>query len=154
MLPSDLSALSTFLLVAEERSFTRAAKRSGLSPSAVSHAMRALEEEAGVRLVARTTRSVSLTRLEKSSSVTSARRLRKEEKLWRRSPVGGTRLPAAFVSCFRDSRSPRYSPPNSDNLPASTPRSFSMSPPMIADGTSSPMALMQASTSGNTSRKT
>lgn len=61
MLPRDLSSLSTFLLVAEERSFTRAAKRQGVSPSAVSHSMRALEEELGVRLLARTTRSVSLT---------------------------------------------------------------------------------------------
>jgi DNA-binding transcriptional LysR family regulator len=61
MLPSDLSALSTFLLVAEERSFTRAAKRLGVSPSAVSHSMRSLEEDLGVRLLARTTRSVALT---------------------------------------------------------------------------------------------
>jgi len=61
MLPADLSALSVFLVVAEERSFTRAAKRQGVSPSAVSHSMRALEEEVGVRLLARTTRSVSLT---------------------------------------------------------------------------------------------
>jgi DNA-binding transcriptional LysR family regulator len=61
MLPKDLSALTTFLAVAEERSFTRAAKRQGVSPSAVSHAMRALEEELGVRLLARTTRSVALT---------------------------------------------------------------------------------------------
>jgi DNA-binding transcriptional LysR family regulator len=61
MLPRDLSSLSTFLLVAEERSFTRAAKRQGVSPSAVSHSMRALEEEVGVRLLARTTRSVALT---------------------------------------------------------------------------------------------
>lgn len=61
MLPSDLSALATFLVVAEERSFTRAAKRRNVSPSAVSHAMRALEEELGVRLLARTTRSVALT---------------------------------------------------------------------------------------------
>jgi DNA-binding transcriptional LysR family regulator len=61
MLPNDLSALTTFLVVAEERSFTRAAKRKGVSPSAVSHSMRALEEEIGVRLLARTTRSVSLT---------------------------------------------------------------------------------------------
>lgn len=61
MLPSDLSALATFLVVAEERSFTRAAKRQRVSPSAVSHAMRALEEEVGVRLLARTTRSVALT---------------------------------------------------------------------------------------------
>jgi DNA-binding transcriptional LysR family regulator len=61
MLPNDLSALATFLLVAEERSFTRAAKRQGVSPSAVSHAMRTLEEEVGVRLLSRTTRSVALT---------------------------------------------------------------------------------------------
>lgn len=61
MLPRDLSALSTFLAVAEERGFTKAAKRLGVSPSAVSHAMRSLEEEIGVRLLARTTRSVALT---------------------------------------------------------------------------------------------
>jgi len=61
MLPHDLTALATFLVVAEERSFTRAAKRQSVSPSAVSHAMRALEEDVGVRLLARTTRSVSLT---------------------------------------------------------------------------------------------
>jgi DNA-binding transcriptional LysR family regulator len=61
MLPSDLGALATFLVVAEERSFTRAAKRQGVSPSAVSHAMRALEEELRIRLLARTTRSVALT---------------------------------------------------------------------------------------------
>jgi DNA-binding transcriptional LysR family regulator len=61
MLPRDLRSLSTFLLVAEERSFTRAAKRQGVSPSAVSHSMRTLEEEVGVRLLARTTRSVALT---------------------------------------------------------------------------------------------
>jgi DNA-binding transcriptional LysR family regulator len=61
MLPSDLGSLATFLVIAEERSFTRAAKRQGVSPSAVSHAMRALEEEVGVRLLARTTRSVALT---------------------------------------------------------------------------------------------
>jgi DNA-binding transcriptional LysR family regulator len=61
MLPSDLSALATFVVVAEERSFTRAAKRQGVSPSAVSHAIRGLEEEVGVRLLARTTRSVALT---------------------------------------------------------------------------------------------
>ena len=62
MLPSDLSALATFLVVAEQRSFTRAAKRQGVSPSAVSHSMRSLEEQLGVRLLARTTRSVALTR--------------------------------------------------------------------------------------------
>ena len=44
MAGDDLSILSTLLAVAEERSFTRAAKRLGVSPSAVSHSMRALEE--------------------------------------------------------------------------------------------------------------
>lgn len=53
MLPSELSALATFLVVAEERSFTRAAKRQGVSPSAVSHSMRSLEEQFGVRRLAR-----------------------------------------------------------------------------------------------------
>jgi DNA-binding transcriptional LysR family regulator len=61
MLPSDLTSLATFLAVAEERSFTKAAKRRGVSASAISHAMRTLEEELGVRLLARTTRSVALT---------------------------------------------------------------------------------------------
>jgi len=58
---NDLGALSSFLIVAEERSFTRAAKRLGVSPSAISHSMRDLEESIGVRLLSRTTRSVSLT---------------------------------------------------------------------------------------------
>jgi DNA-binding transcriptional LysR family regulator len=57
----DLAALSAFVAVAEERSFTRAAKRVGVSPSAVSHAMRGLEEAIGVRLLSRTTRSVAPT---------------------------------------------------------------------------------------------
>lgn len=48
-------------MVAEERSFTRAAARLGLSPSSVSHAMRALEDRLDVKLLHRTTRSVSLT---------------------------------------------------------------------------------------------
>jgi DNA-binding transcriptional LysR family regulator len=57
----DLSTLAAFLTVAEERSFTRAAKRLGVSPSAMSHAMRGLEEDIGVRLLSRTTRSVAPT---------------------------------------------------------------------------------------------
>src|SRR5215467_3880510 len=61
MAENDLSALSAFVVVAEERSFTRAAKRLGVSPSAMSHAMRGLEERVGVRLLSRTTRSVAPT---------------------------------------------------------------------------------------------
>ncbi len=61
MVRDELSALSAFLAVAEERSFTRAARRLGVSPSALSHAIRGLEDRLGVHLLARTTRSVAPT---------------------------------------------------------------------------------------------
>ena len=61
MVRDDLSILTVFLTVAEERSFTRAGKRMGVSPSAISHAIRSLEEDIGVRLLSRTTRSVAPT---------------------------------------------------------------------------------------------
>ena len=57
----NLNVLSAFLAVAEQRSFTRAAKGLGVSISALSHAIRGLEERIGVRLLARTTRSVAPT---------------------------------------------------------------------------------------------
>jgi DNA-binding transcriptional LysR family regulator len=56
--PNDLVA---FLAVARERSFTRAAVKLDVSRSALSHAMRGLEERLGVRLLTRTTRSVTPT---------------------------------------------------------------------------------------------
>ena len=58
---NDLGDLSAFATVAEERSFTRAAARLGISQSALSHSMRGLEKRLGVQLLARTTRSVSST---------------------------------------------------------------------------------------------
>ena len=57
----DLGGLAQFLVVADERSFTRAAAKLGLSQSALSHAMRRLEERLGLRLLNRTTRSVAPT---------------------------------------------------------------------------------------------
>jgi DNA-binding transcriptional LysR family regulator len=56
-----LDDLQAFVAVARERSFTNAAARLGVSQSALSHTMRALEERLGVRLLSRTTRSVSPT---------------------------------------------------------------------------------------------
>ena len=53
--------LQAFLAVARERSFTRAAGKLGVSQSALSHTIRTLEEKLGVRLLARTTRSVAPT---------------------------------------------------------------------------------------------
>jgi DNA-binding transcriptional LysR family regulator len=61
MMRNDLAELSAFAKVAEERSFTRAAVRLGISQSALSHSMRSLEKRLGVQLLARTTRSVSAT---------------------------------------------------------------------------------------------
>jgi DNA-binding transcriptional LysR family regulator len=60
-LRSDLPDLAVFAIVAEERSFTRAAARLGVSQSALSHTIRALEKRLGLQLLARTTRSVSPT---------------------------------------------------------------------------------------------
>lgn len=57
----DLNVLSAYVAVAEERSFTRAAKRLNVSQSALSHSIRGLEERLGVRLLSRTTRSVAPT---------------------------------------------------------------------------------------------
>src|SRR5256714_10815340 len=61
MVRDELSVMSAFLAVADEKSFTKAAKRLGVSQSALSHAIRGLEEQIGVRLLARTTRSVAPT---------------------------------------------------------------------------------------------
>ena len=61
MVRDELSVMSAFLAVADERSFTKAAKRLGVTQSALSHAIRGLEEHVGVRLLARTTRSVAPT---------------------------------------------------------------------------------------------
>lgn len=58
MAREDLSDLSVFVVVAEERSFTRAAAKLGTSQSAVSQTIRRLEARLGVRLLNRTTRSV------------------------------------------------------------------------------------------------
>src|SRR5215204_6175617 len=56
-----LDDLQAFVAVARERSFTKAAAKLGLSQSALSHTIRELEERLGVRLLSRTTRSVSPT---------------------------------------------------------------------------------------------
>ncbi len=58
---TDFNSLQAFILVARERSFTRAAAQLGVSQSALSHAMRALEARLEVRLLARTTRGVAPT---------------------------------------------------------------------------------------------
>lgn len=57
----EFSEMRAFLEVARERSFTRAAARLGVTRSALSHTIRALEERLGIRLLSRTTRDVAPT---------------------------------------------------------------------------------------------
>jgi DNA-binding transcriptional LysR family regulator len=61
-MPGDnLNDLRAFVAVARERSFTKAAAKLAVSQSALSHTIRGLEERLGLRLLTRTTRSVSPT---------------------------------------------------------------------------------------------
>src|SRR2546429_2127902 len=57
----NLNDLLAFIAVGQERSFTKAAAKLGVSQSALSHTIRGLEERLGLRLLTRTTRSVAPT---------------------------------------------------------------------------------------------
>lgn len=61
MLKENFNDLQVFLVVARERSFTKAASKLGVSQSALSHTMKALEARLNIRLLTRTTRSVAPT---------------------------------------------------------------------------------------------
>jgi len=58
---AKINDLQAFVAVARDQSFTKAAAKLGITPSALSHAMRGLEERLGIRLLARTTRNVAPT---------------------------------------------------------------------------------------------
>jgi DNA-binding transcriptional LysR family regulator len=95
---NDLGELSAFAVVAEERSFTRAAARLGVSQSALSHSMKGLEKRLGLQLLARTTRSVSPTAAgsallhELTPALERIERAVAEARKQRESPVGRIRL--------------------------------------------------------------
>jgi DNA-binding transcriptional LysR family regulator len=61
MLEENINRFLLFIVLAQEQSFTKAAARLGISQSALSHAIKALEDRVELRLFNRTTRSVSLT---------------------------------------------------------------------------------------------
>jgi DNA-binding transcriptional LysR family regulator len=92
--------LIAFLAVARERSFTRAAARLGVSQSALSHAIRGLERHLGVRLLTRTTRSVSSTEVGERLALTIGPRLEEIEAEiaalgeMRQKPAGTVRITA------------------------------------------------------------
>jgi DNA-binding transcriptional LysR family regulator len=95
---NDLGELSAFAIVAEERSFTRAAARLGISQSALSHSIRGLEKRLGLQLLARTTRSVSPTAAgatllqELAPALERIERAVAETRKQRESPSGRIRL--------------------------------------------------------------
>ncbi len=99
----NFSDLISFLTVAQERSFTRAAARLGVSPSALSHAIRGLEERLGLRLLARTTRSVSPTEVGQRLLMTVAPRFEEVEaalaqlSALKDKPAGAVRITATDV---------------------------------------------------------
>jgi len=98
MIRRELAELSAFATVAEERSFTRAASRLGISQSALSHSVRGLEKRLGLQLLARTTRSVSPTAAgtallqELAPALERIERAVAETRKQRQNPAGRIRL--------------------------------------------------------------
>ncbi|EKT4482695.1 LysR family transcriptional regulator [Pseudomonas putida] len=98
---SNLNDLQAFVIIAREGSFTRAAAQLGISQSALSHTMRALETRLGVRLLTRTTRSVSPTEAGQRLYLAMAPRFEEIEmelaavSEFRDSPAGRVRISAS-----------------------------------------------------------
>lgn len=96
----NINDLLAFIAVANEKSFTKASIKLGVSPSALSHTIRSLEERIGVALLARTTRSVALTEAGERLLNTSAPRLNEIEveinalSQLRENPSGNIRITA------------------------------------------------------------
>ena len=104
MRPINAGELASFLAIAWHRSFRRAADEIGCTPSALSHALRTLEERLDVRLVNRTTRSVALTEAGEQLQARVAPALRDIDDAlddlnnFRGTPMGTLRLNAARSS--------------------------------------------------------
>jgi DNA-binding transcriptional LysR family regulator len=101
MLRENITDLMSFVVVAREQSFTRAAAQLRVSQSALSHAIRGLEERLQIRLLHRTTRRVSLTEAGEQLLLTLEPRLDEiENGLYalsemRNKPAGSLRITAA-----------------------------------------------------------
>lgn len=131
----NLNDLAAFLVVAQERNFTRAAKRLGVSQSALSQTIRVLEARLGLRLLTRTTRRVAPTE--------AGERLVQSI---------GPRIEAIRreLDGLSDLRESRPSPSSSAPIPTSRSRSSSI----MASPISSPGASTPASAWANKSRGT
>lgn len=116
MRPDTMQGISLFVRVAEARSFTAAARKLGITPSGASKAVTRLEDRLGVRLVNRTTRSVSLTddgtafyercrqilgELEDAEAAVTRRRTKPRGRLRVQMPVGfGQRILVPLLARF------------------------------------------------------
>ncbi|MGE0808784.1 MAG: LysR family transcriptional regulator, partial [Burkholderiaceae bacterium] len=102
---ATLNDLQAFAAVARTRSFRRAAAELGVSPSALSHALRGLEERLGVRLLNRSTRSVAPTEAGERLLARLAPALREiggaldAINEFRDSPIGTLRINAPRAAC-------------------------------------------------------
>ncbi len=112
----SIQGISVFVRVTEAKSFTEAARRLGISPSGASKAITRLEDRLGVRLVHRTTRSVSLTddgtafyercrqilaELEDAETALTRRRIKPRGRLRVQMPVGfGWRIVVPLLAQF------------------------------------------------------
>ena len=125
----NLDDLLAFIVVARERSFTKGAAKLGVSQSALSHSIRALEARLGVRLLTRTTRSVSSTEAGERLLQTVGPRLEEiEAELgalsdFREKPAGTIRLTA--VDYVVDAVLWPKLAPSCVNIPTSSSRSWS-----------------------------
>ena len=98
----NLNDLALFMTVAQERSFTKAAAKLGVSQSALSHAVRGLEERLGVRLLTRTMRSVSTT--------DAGEHLPPLEPFFSVDVLPDQPIPATLYQSFRTTRKPQLCP--------------------------------------------
>ncbi len=105
MNPASLADLQSFAAVARLRSFRKAAAELGVSPSALSHALRGLEARLGVRLLNRTTRSVAPTEAGErlldrlSPALQEIHGALDEVNAFRDSPLGTLRINAPRAAC-------------------------------------------------------
>ena len=105
MPPTNLAELQAFAAVARLRNFRRAAAELGVSPSALSHALRGLEERLGVRLLNRSTRSVAPTEAGTRLLAQLAPALQgiadalDQVNAFRQTPLGTLRINAPRIAC-------------------------------------------------------
>lgn len=149
----DMADLAAFAVVVDERNFTRAATKLGLSQSALSQIVKRLEERLGVPLIARTTRSVAPTPAGERLWQTLAPMLRDLDQSlialgeFRDKPLGTIRI-TSVEHAAKTLLLPAVAKLIADYL-----ISMSRSSRPMSSLTSSPRALMQACASASMSRR-